>query len=44
MLAFGGLVLGYVGGKIFEFVVSKDEFGEYIAPLGVGAAMRNNFV
>jgi len=39
MLAFGGLVLGYVGGKIFEFVVSKDEFGEYIAPLGVGAAM-----
>lgn len=38
-LAFGGALLGYVGGRIFEATVLAGEFEEYIAPFSVGMAL-----
>jgi len=38
-LAIGGIILGLIGGIIFEKVVLKYEFNEYVAPLSIGMAM-----
>jgi NhaP-type Na+/H+ or K+/H+ antiporter len=38
-LAIGGVILGLIGGKIFEKVVLKCDFNEYVAPLSLGMAM-----
>ncbi|EHP87446.1 cation:proton antiporter [Methanotorris formicicus] len=38
-LAIGGGILGLIAGKIFEIMVLKEDFNEYIAPLSIGAAM-----
>ena len=38
-LAIGGIILGLIGGIIFEKVVLKYEFNEYVAPLSIGTAM-----
>lgn len=38
-LAIGGVILGLIGGKIFEKAVLMWDFKEYVAPLSVGMAM-----
>lgn len=38
-LTFGGILLGYMGGRIFETTVLAGEFEEYIAPFSVGMAL-----
>ncbi len=38
-LALGGVVLGLIGGKIFEKAILMYDFGEYVAPLSLGMAM-----
>ncbi|MBP2143422.1 NhaP-type Na+/H+ or K+/H+ antiporter [Methanococcus voltae] len=37
-LAVGGLGLGYLGGKVYEYIVRTRNFGEYISPLTMGIA------
>lgn len=37
-LAIGGIILGLIGGKIFEEIVKRCKFNEYIAPLTLGTA------
>ncbi|AEH06987.1 cation:proton antiporter [Methanothermococcus okinawensis] len=38
-LAVGGIILGFIGGKIFEKTILKWDFKEYVAPLIIGMAM-----
>ena len=38
-LAIGGGVLGLIVGKVFEMIVLKEDFNEYIAPFIIGTAL-----
>jgi NhaP-type Na+/H+ or K+/H+ antiporter len=38
-LAVGGIILGLIGGKIFEKAILNCDFKEYVAPLSIGMAM-----
>ncbi|MCS3901474.1 cation:proton antiporter [Methanococcus voltae] len=37
-LAVGGLGLGYLGGRVYEYIVKNRNFGDYISPLTMGIA------